>query len=144
MQAIFLTRKTPGYLVQMQTGRPSKEPRTPFGTRLHAAREAAGLTQAQVADKLGVTQTAYGVWERYPVALRPEQIEQLASLLNVAVADLFGDDAAKPRGKGPAGKLRQVFEKASQLPRHQQQKLIGQVEDFLVARGAINGTNGNS
>jgi transcriptional regulator with XRE-family HTH domain len=115
----------------MQTGRPSKEPRTPFGARLHAAREAAGLSQAQVAEKMGVTQTAYGVWERYPVALRPEQIEQLAAALNTTVEYLFGRDAAKSRGKGPAGKLRQVFEKASQLPRHQQNKVAEFVEAFV-------------
>ena len=115
----------------MQTGRPSKEPRTPFGARLHAAREAAGLTQAQVAQKMGVTQTAYGVWERYPVALRPDQIEQLAKLLNVTVEHLFGRDQAKARGKGPVGRLRQVFEKASQLPRHQQNKVAEFVEAFV-------------
>ncbi len=115
----------------MQTGRPSKEPRTPFGTRLHAAREAAGLSQAQIAQKMGVTQTAYGVWERYPVALRPEQIEQLAVALNITVEHLFGRDSAKSRGKGPAGKLRQVFEKASQLPRHQQNKVAEFVEAFV-------------
>jgi len=115
----------------VQTGRPSKEPRTPFGARLHAAREAAGLSQAQVAQKMGVTQTAYGVWERYPVALRPEQIEQLAVALNITVEHLFGRDSAKSRGKGPAGKLRQVFEKASQLPRHQQNKVAEFVEAFV-------------
>jgi transcriptional regulator with XRE-family HTH domain len=135
VQAIFLTKNPPGYAALVQTGRPSKEPRTPFGARLHAAREAAGLTQAQLADKIGVTQTAYGVWERYPVALRPEQIEQLASLLNVSVEHLFGRDTAKPRGKGPAGKLRQVFEKASQLPRHQQNKVAEFVGAFVKQQG---------
>jgi transcriptional regulator with XRE-family HTH domain len=124
----------------VQTGRPSKEPRTPFGARLHAAREVAGLSQAQVADKMGVTQTAYGVWERYPVALRPDQIEQLAGLLNVTVEHLFGRDSVKQRGKGPAGKLRQVFEKASQLPRHQQNKVAEFVGAFVKQH--VNGNGG--
>lgn len=131
MQASFLTLSAPRYDGLVQTGRPSKEPRTPFGVRLHAAREAAGLSQAQVAGKLGITQTAYGVWERYPVALRPDQIEQLAGLLNVTVEYLFGRDSVKARGKGPVGKLRQVFEKASQLPRHQQNKVAEFVEAFV-------------
>jgi transcriptional regulator with XRE-family HTH domain len=115
----------------MQTGRPSKEPRTPFGARLHAAREAAGLSQAQVAEELGVTQTAYGVWERYPVALRPDQIEQVAGLLNVTVEYLFGRGQGRTRGRGPEGRLRQVFEKASQLSRHQQNKVAEFVEAFV-------------
>src|SRR5208283_5678434 len=131
MQASFLTISAPRYDGLVQTGRPSKEPRTPFGARLHAAREAAGLSQAQIAAKMGVTQNAYGVWERYPVALRPEQIEQLATVLNVTVEHLFGRDSAKSRGKGPAGKLRVVFERASQLPRHQQNKVAEWVEAFV-------------
>jgi len=118
----------------MQTGRPSKEPRTDFGQRLHAAREVLGLSQAQVAEQLGITQKAYAVWERYPVALRPEQIEKAAAVLKVSVEHLFGKTGAKPRG-GPVGKLHQVFEKASQLPRHQRNKIAGVVE-ALVAQHA--------
>jgi transcriptional regulator with XRE-family HTH domain len=116
----------------MQTGRPSAEPRTEFGQKLHAAREALGLSQTQVAEALGVTQKAYAVWERYPVALRPEQIEKLAAVLHVPVAHLFGQSAGKSRGNGPMGKLRQVFERASQLPRHQQSKVAEFVEAFVA------------
>jgi transcriptional regulator with XRE-family HTH domain len=131
MQAFSVTFLNPAYAGPMQTGRPSSEPRTDFGQRLLAAREAAGLSQARVAGQLGVTQKAYAVWERYPVALRPEQIGKAASALNVSVEYLFGKPAAKARGKGPAGKLRQVFERASQLPRHQQNKVAEFVEAFV-------------
>jgi transcriptional regulator with XRE-family HTH domain len=120
----------------MQTGRPSNEPRTDFGQRLLAAREALGLSQAQVAEKLGITQKAYAVWERYPVALRPDQIEKVADILQVSVEHLFGKAGKSARGRGPAGKLRQVFEQASQLPRHQQSKVAELLENYL--RGMIN------
>lgn len=116
----------------MKTGRPSKLERTAFGTRLHAAREAAGLSQAQVADKLGITQAAYAFWERRKVALRPEQIEQVAAILGVAAEQLFGAGDGHRRGNGPAGKLRQVFERASQLPREQQRHVLRVVEDALA------------
>ena len=122
-------------LPSVQTGRPSKEPRTDFGQRLLAAREAVGLSQAQVAGQLGITQKAYAVWERYPVALRPEQIEKLTSTLHITVEYIFGRDSAKSRGKGPAGKLRQVFERASQLPRNQQSKVAEFVEAFVNQHG---------
>ena len=131
MQAIFVTQATRPYNQGMKTGRPSKYPRSPFGARLHALREAAGLSQAQVADKLGITQTAYAVWERHPVALRPEQIEQVAVVLGVTAEQLF--TTAKPRGSGPAGKLRQVFERASSLPRDQQKHVLRVVQDALTA-----------
>ena len=115
----------------MQTGRPSKEPRTEFGQRLHTAREALGLSQAQVAGQLGITQKAYAVWERYPVALRPEQIEKTAIVLKVSVEHLFGKATAQPRSGGPVGKFNQVFEKASRLPRHQRNKVAEFVEAFV-------------
>ncbi len=122
------------YPVAMQTGRPSKYPRTPFGQRVHAAREAMGLSQAQVAEKMGVTQTAYAVWERHPVALRPEQIEKLAEVLNVTVEHLFVREETNQRGKGPVGKARRLFESVSKLPRSRQQRILATVEDMLTAQ----------
>jgi len=74
----------------MKTGRPAKYPRTPFGERLYAARLATGFSQAQVAKKLGITQMGYAVWERHPVALRPEQIEQITEILEISPNYLFG------------------------------------------------------
>jgi transcriptional regulator with XRE-family HTH domain len=116
----------------MQTGRPSSRPRPPFGGRLHTLREAAGLTQAQVADKLEITARAYAFWEREPVALKAEQLATLADVLGVTADELIGREEPKKRGTGPAGKLRQVFERASQLPRSQQAKVAEFVEAFVT------------
>jgi transcriptional regulator with XRE-family HTH domain len=132
MQAIQLTFARRPYNAGMKTGRPSKLTRTAFGTRLHADREAAGLSQAQVALKLGLTQAAYAFWERRTVALRPEQIEQVAVILGVTAEQLFGGGEAQRQGTGPSGKLRQVFTRASQLPRDQQKHVLRVVEDALA------------
>jgi len=99
----------------MQTGRPSKRPRPAFGARLHALREEAGLSQAQVAEKLGISQRAYAFWEREPVALRVEQLTVLANILNAPVEALIGQQP-KQRGGGPVGKARRVFETVSNSP----------------------------
>ncbi|MEK7996667.1 MAG: helix-turn-helix transcriptional regulator [Planctomycetota bacterium] len=120
----------------MKTGRPSKYPRTPFGERLYVARELLGLSQAQVADKMGVTQTAYAVWERHPVALRPDQIEKLTKILNVSIDELFGKEKNGRRTGGPVGKARQVFEAVSRLPRRQQEKIVDVVESFVAQHAA--------
>jgi transcriptional regulator with XRE-family HTH domain len=131
MQAISITEKTVVYGSPMQTGRPSTRPRTPFGAKLHAAREAKGFTQSQVAGELGITQTAYALWERRPVALKPDQIEKVAKVLGVRGADLFsGTDKPRARG-GSIGKLQRLLEAASSLPRNQQLKLIAVVEPFV-------------
>jgi len=116
----------------MKTGRPSKHSRPAFGERLNSLREAAGLSQAQVADKLGIAQRTYSHWERRAVALRHDQLENLANALGITLAELVGAPEAKSRGTGPAGKLRQVFERASKLPRDQQKHVLRVVEDALA------------
>lgn len=133
MQAILKVSRGLNYDLLMQTGRPSKRPRSAFGARLHAAREAAGLTQARVAEKLGMTQTAYALWERREVALRPEQIEEVAKALRVSVDVLFGRSTPRARSNGPVGKVRQTFEEVSKLSRRQQQHIV-RVIGALIAQ----------
>ena len=115
----------------MQTGRSTTRERTPFGQRLHALREQAGLSQQQLAERLGLTQRAYAHWERNPVALRPEQLLSLAEVLNVSVENLVGSNGSKKRGAGPTGRMKRLFEAASQLPRSQQQKIAAVLEAFV-------------
>ncbi|MCO5062666.1 MAG: helix-turn-helix domain-containing protein [Kiritimatiellae bacterium] len=123
----------------MQTGRPSSRPRPPFGQRVYALREAAGLTQAEVAERLGISARAYAFWEREPVALKPDQLAQLARILGArSVDELLGEKNGKKRGTGPAGRMRRLFEAASRLPRTQQDKVAAVIEPF-VQRHAGNG-----
>lgn len=115
----------------MQTGRPAKSKRSEFGARLHAARESKGLSQAQMADKLGIAQQSYAAWERRNVALRADQLQQLAAILGIGVDQLLGHAPKPARAAGPVGKLRQVFERASKLSRAQQAKVAEFVEAFV-------------
>jgi transcriptional regulator with XRE-family HTH domain len=136
MQALSLTTDLQPYTPLVKTGRPAKRERTPFGQRLHTLREQAGLSQQQLADRLGLTQRAYAHWERNPVALRPDQLLNLAQALNVSVEDLVGSNGSKKRGTGPTGKMRQLFEAASRLPRNQQQKIAAILEPFIEHHAA--------
>ena len=131
MQALSLTPDLQPYTPLVKTGRPANRERTPFGQRLHTLREQAGLSQQQLADRLGLTQRAYAHWERNPVALRPDQLLNLAQTLNVSVDELVGTNGTKKRGAGPTGKMKQLFEAASRLPRSQQQKIAAVLEAFV-------------
>lgn len=115
----------------MQTGRPSTRQRPPFGQRLYDFREQAGLTQAQVAEALGISARAYAFWEREPVAIKAEQLAILADVLGVSADELVGREAPRQRGTGPTGKLRQVFQRANTLPRAQQAKVAEFVDAFV-------------
>jgi transcriptional regulator with XRE-family HTH domain len=116
----------------MQTGRPSKTKRTEFGERLCEMRERAGLSQQQLAERVGVSQRAYSYWERYSVTLRPDQLLKLASALSISVEELVGSAQTKRKGAGPAGKMRQLFEEASKLPRSKQQQIAAVLEAFIA------------
>ncbi len=107
--------------------------RSEFGERVRVAREASGLSQRDVAAQLGISQPSYLLWERNQVALRPDQLLKLAKILSVRVEELLDPPANRPqRGKGPAGRLRRVFEQASGLPRAQQQHILKILEPFVT------------
>ena len=118
----------------MTAGRPAKFTRSAFGERLFVARQQMGLSQMQLADKLGITQSTYAGWERRTTALKPEYISKIAVVLNVSADYLLGHVNGGHRKGGPIGKARRVFEEVSKLPRHQQQRILGIVEDLIAAQ----------
>ena len=117
----------------MKPGRPPQTTRSPFGARVYALREAAGLTQEQVAEQLGISQPSYALWERKEVALRPDQLTTLVKILGVRIEEVLDERPSTTRRGGPVGRTKRVFEQVSSLPRHQQQKILD-VVDALVAQ----------
>jgi len=136
MQAVLQEKGTVLYHGGMNTGRPAKRKRTPFGARLHALREVAGLSQREVAARLDITQPAYALWERRNVSVRIVDLYRLADILGVGVEDLFYDEKKTSRRGGPIGKARQTFEAVSTMPRTQQKKILD-VVDALVAQAKV-------
>jgi transcriptional regulator with XRE-family HTH domain len=115
-------------MLMTRTGRPIKPRTTPFGQRLAEARKKAGLTQAELGKRLGLSQRAIAHWELGDTTapLRPEQIEFLADACGVAAQQLIlgawpNAGRAKP---GAHGKLRKVFEEAAELPKDEQLQIV--------------------
>jgi len=143
MQAVSSIFQSHGYIGDMPAGRPSTRKRTTLGERIASARQQAGLTQTDLASRVGATQRVIAYWEREAVSLRPEQVQALADALNISADDLLGRKAAKARGTGPVGRAKKLFDSISQLPRHQQEKIISILEPFVREHVAANGTNGH-
>ena len=112
-------------------GRPAKHPRSGFGDRLARLREEAGLSQVQLASKLGVSQQAVAQWERKISAVRSDTLAKLAAALGVSSDALLGTKTKRPSA-APMGRARSAFEKVSALPRRQQDKIISVVEAFVA------------
>ena len=111
-----------------------KEP-SEFGRRIAEARLRARLTQVELAKRLGVIQQVVAAWERRNT-LRAEQIRTLAEALGTTADYLIGIAASWTGTKGPSGKVRQVFEQVSKLPRRQQEKVVEFVEAFVQHKAA--------
>lgn len=109
----------------------SRTDRPPLAQRLAELRQRAGLSQADLAKRIGVHPSNIGFWELKGTPPRGEVLPALARELGVSVDEILGVRALKARPAGPEGKLRQIFERASKLPRSQQAKLVEFVEAFV-------------
>ena len=108
-----------------------KKDRPPLGLRLTELRQAAGLTQIQLADKLGVHPSNIGFWELSGTPPRGEVLPKMANALGVSVDILLGVTPPKPKRQAAKGRLQSVFEAASKLPRRQQEKVAEFVGAFV-------------
>jgi transcriptional regulator with XRE-family HTH domain len=70
-----------------------------FGQRLRELRKAAGLTQADVAARMGTTQSRISEWETAAHTPFVTEVPELAEALGVDVAELFKPPAKPRRGK---------------------------------------------
>lgn len=59
------------------------------GARIKAARKAAGMTQAELASRLGIPYQSIGQWENDLRNPKYESLQKIASALGVSVADLL-------------------------------------------------------
>lgn len=105
------------------------------GARLAALRQAVGLTQAEVADAIGVPQQNVAYWEISSKPPRSDVLPPLAKLLGVKVEALLSAEplSAALQRPGPKGKLLKAFEAAASLPRNQQ-ALVEQFVSTLLAQ----------
>lgn len=94
-----------------------------------------GITQRELADRLNTSREMVDYYERRAVNPALEVVRGCAKALNVPVIELLGSEdntnGRKRRGTGPTGKMRRLFEAASQLPRSQQEKLTAVLEAFV-------------
>jgi len=117
--------------------RKSTKARPPQGVRLAELRKAAGLSQYELARYVGVPQPNIAFWEQSEKPPRSEVLPKMAEALGVNVEDLLIVDspsakarAAKGNGR-PAGKVREVFDRVSKLPRRQQEHIVNWVSAYV-------------
>jgi transcriptional regulator with XRE-family HTH domain len=100
--------------------------------RVAALRQAKGLTQAAIAERLGIAEGRYSHYERgirrFPVNLLPKLVE----VLECSEAELLGTPQPKVK-RGPPSEWEKRFSAIKELPRDKQRE-IQNVVDALIAK----------
>ena len=104
-------------------------------THLTLLREQAGLTVRELARQVGTSHSNIMYWERSGKIGKMEFLLPMAKTLGVTVEEVLGEP--RPRKTITAGgKMGQLFEEASKLPRSQQEKVIAVLEPFVMSHRA--------
>jgi transcriptional regulator with XRE-family HTH domain len=114
-------------------GRPPSSEAPLLGKRLAALRKERGLTQLQLAEALGVSQSVVAYYERRAGNPSLEVLQKLAAFYSVSVADLLGPEATKKRAKpGPPSGLEERIGRIRRLPRREQARILD-IIDVAIA-----------
>lgn len=120
-----------GYPCGVMAGRPPQKESTDLGKRIAAARLRCGLTQRELADRLGISLRMMEYYERRAKNVKSDVLKKFADVLNVSTDDLLGVKPTKCK-PGPKSKIRHQVEQIENLPRSRQQ-FVSQVLDQLLA-----------
>jgi transcriptional regulator with XRE-family HTH domain len=103
-----------------------------FPQRVAALRQAKALSQAALAERLGITEGRYGHYERgfrrFPVSLLPKLVE----VLECSEAELLGSQPQRVK-RGPPSEWEKRIAVIKDLPRDKQRE-IQNVVDALIAK----------
>ena len=110
--------------------------RTPFRRVALCGPVRAGFTQAELGERIGLSQRGIANWEIRPNSSpNAEQLALLADVLEVSVEELVRGDAKQIRIKpGPRGKLLKLFHEVSELPKGQQKDVAEVLQMFVRAK----------
>lgn len=76
-----------------------------YGDMLVAARRAAGLTQVEVANRVGVAQSTYSKWETGESDLQAIHVRPLAKALGLAVEDVVPEPTVNHDYEDPSERI---------------------------------------
>ncbi len=114
--------------------RRAKQSRPRQGARLVELRQAARLTQQELADLLQEPQSNIAFWEHSEKPPRSDVLARMAKAFGVGVEDILnvnGGTSSPARKSAPSGRVARLFDEVSRLPRRQQDKVVEFVSAFV-------------
>lgn len=107
-----------------------------LGSRIAYFRKGRGLTQTELAEKIGIIQSLVSDYESGRRRLHAEMVVRVAQALRVSTDELLG---LKKPAQEPAAirnrRLRRSVQEIEKLPRGDQEALLRTIEAFLSKAG---------
>ena len=104
-----------------------------MGARVAQLRKDQGLTQTQLAERLGIAQQTLAHYEVGRLRVAASMLPTLAQVLGTSVEELIGQNSTRANGKrGPAPRLQQQLERLSALPKPKQRAVMEVLESMLA------------
>lgn len=97
-------------------------------------RKERGVTQQELAERIGTIQALISDYERDRLRVRAEMVVRIAAALEITADELLGIKKAQPNGSKPSRKILRRLEKIDELRPQQQATLLRTIDTFL--RGA--------
>ena len=100
-------------------------------TRLGTLRKRTGLSQAEMAEKVGVKLRTYGSWERGEVVMNIEQLVDCARVLDCSTDEILGMPIRTVFSDPREAELHRVWHG---LDRERQDRLLATAQDLELAK----------
>jgi len=107
-----------------------------LGHRVARFRKAEGLTQQQLAERLGIAQQTMAHYEGGHLRITVIMLTSLAKTLGITLEELMEEQAVVRKGKrGPVSVLQRQVEQIQQLPRAKQRFVIEMLDTVIQQAG---------
>lgn len=110
------------------------------GQRIRKYRKQAGLSQHELASRLGVTPGAVSQWELDQVNVLGKNLLKVASILGVSPGDILAEEASLPAFKLDVARLEAALTALESVPKSRAQRLTTASKARLLAHLYLVGT----
>jgi len=109
----------------------NKEKPETIADRLRRLRRAKGITQVELADRLGTSQPIVSDYERGELRLHGELIVELAEILDCSADELLGLRERKATASGSNPRMIRRMQRINLLSKRDQEALLRVIDAFL-------------
>ena len=106
-----------------------------IGRRMRDARTRRGMTQVELAQKLGIDQSLISEYERGIVRLHGALLVGIAKILKTSADELLGLEKPRDSGASTDRRLVRRLQTIDKLPKRDKQALIRNIDNFLKGAG---------